>query len=631
MNTITSQNTSSNWQPVPGSLMTRWAAEVSPDNAWPSYPRPQMTRPRWANLNGLWEYTITPKKAPRPAAFQDQILVPFPLESALSGVKQPLLPDQRLWYRRVFRVPDGWGGGRVLLHFGAVDWETNVWVNDQAIGTHRGGYLPFDFDITEALRPGENQLVVSVWDPTDRSWVGRGKQVLNPGSIWYTAVSGIWQTVWLEAVPHTYIQGLKITPDIDTETLEVQVNLGGPAADTQVVATALDGRTQVGVVSGYPNTPLKMSIPNPSLWTPANPYLYDLQVTVYHQGREVDQVGSYFGMRKFSLETDAWGRPRFCLNHHPIFLFGPLDQGYWPDGLYTPPTEDAMRSDLIFLKEIGCNLVRKHIKVEPARYYYDCDRLGLIVWQDMINGGKAIGPILSYLAIMFNKLRRADNRLYWRAGRSRLESRQDYYRELQEMVNHLYNFACIGTWVPFNEAWGQFDAKKVAVWLKEYDPSRLVDHASGWFDQGAGDFRSIHTYFKALSPEAAGPTRGVVLSEFGGYALKLPDHLWNPDSEFGYRKYKTSRELTESYLDLLETQLKPWIEQGLSGAIYTQTSDVEIEINGYLTYDRAVVKMDTTRLAEAHAGLMAVSPPASPPEPPKPKTPFTPRYDRTDS
>jgi beta-galactosidase/beta-glucuronidase len=511
-----------------------------------------------------------------------------------------------------------------------VDWEASVWVNDQMVGTHRGGQLPFSFDITKTLQPGENQVVVSVWDPTDRSWVARGKQVLKPSGIWYTAVSGIWGTVWLEPVPHTSIESLKITPDIDTESLEIWVNLAGPATGTQVVATAFDGRTQVGVVSGRTNTPLKMSIPNPKLWSPAHPHLYDLQVAVYQQGQALDQVSSYFGMRLFSLEADAWGRPRFCLNHQPLFLYGPLDQGYWPDGLYTPPTEEAMRSDLVFLKRMGCNLVRKHIKVEPARYYYDCDRMGLIVWQDMVNGGKAVGPVLSYLAIMFNKLKRVDNRFYWRAGRGRRKSRQDYHRELQEMVDHLHNFACIGTWVPFNEAWGQFDAKKVADWLKSYDPSRLVDHASGWFDQGAGDFRSIHTYFKALAPEPAGPTRGVVLSEFGGYALKLPGHVWDPETEFGYRKYETSQELTEAYIDLLETQLKPWVEQGLSGAIYTQTTDVETEINGYLTYDREVVKMDTERLKEAHADLMAASPAAALPAPPEPKASFTPRYDRRD-
>lgn len=604
MNSLTSHP--AHWQPVPGHLMTRWTAEVSPQNAWRLYPRPQMTRPDWVNLNGLWDYAIGPQKAPQPAS-QGQILVPYPLESALSGVKRTLKPDERLWYHRTFQVPDAWQGKRVLLHFGAVDWETQVWVNEQVVGTHRGGYLPFWFDITEHLQPGDNQLVVAVWDPTDSSWIARGKQVLKPGSIWYTGISGIWQTVWLEPVPHTYISSLKITPDIDSEILEIQVSLAGPAEGHQIIATATHGWDQVGVISGRPGETMRMPIPAPILWDPDNPHLYDLQVEVYHRERKVDGVESYFGMRKFSLETDAKGRQRFCLNHKPLFQYGPLDQGYWPDGLYTPPSEAAMCYDLAFIKEIGCNMVRKHIKVEPARYYYECDRMGLIVWQDMVNGGKSIGPVLSYLAIMFNKLRRADNFLYWRAGRARRKSRQDYYSELQEMVDHLHNFPCIGMWVPFNEAWGQFDAKKVAAWLRDYDPTRLVDHASGWFDQGGGDFRSIHTYFKALKPENPERQRGVILSEFGGYALKLPGHLWNPQSEFGYRKYNTSQELTEAYLDLLHTQLTPWIHQGLSGAVYTQTTDVEIEINGYLTYDRAVVKMDLERLKEAHANLMQAS------------------------
>ena len=594
------------WQPVPGHLMTRWAEEVSPQNVWTSYPRPQMTRPDWVNLNGLWEYGITPRKAHQPE-FEGQILVPFPVESALSGVKRSLKPDERLWYRRRFSVPEDWFDKRVLLHFGAVDWEASVWVNGEAAGTHQGGYLPFYFDITQYIQPGENQLEVAVWDPTDSSWVARGKQVLKPKSIWYTGISGIWQTVWLEPVPQTYIQKLKITPDIDTESLEIQVFLAGETSDHQVIATAYKGREQVGVVSGHSDDIFRMPILNPVLWIPGNPFLYDLQVEIFSQGDKVDQVGGYFGMRKFSMELDEKGQQRLCLNNQPLFHYGPLDQGYWPDGLYTPPNEDAMRSDLEFLLEIGCNMVRKHIKVEPARYYYDCDRMGIIVWQDMVNGGKAVGPLLSFLAIMFNKLRRADDRLYWRAGRSRRKSRNDFYRELGEMVDHLHNFPCIGLWVPFNEGWGQFDARQVSEWLRAYDPSRPVDHASGWFDQDSGDFRSIHIYFKALKPEHPDQDRGVILSEFGGYALKLAGHVWNQDSEFGYRKYETSTELTQAYIDLLETQLKPWIRMGLSGAVYTQTSDVEIEINGYLTYDRQVVKMDPVRLGLVHQSLYETS------------------------
>jgi beta-galactosidase/beta-glucuronidase len=592
------------WKPIPEHIMTSWAHEISPDDVWQEYPRPQMRRNRWMNLNGLWEYTVTPKGISKPQ-FEGEILVPFGIESALSGVKRPLQPGECLWYRRRFTIPQDWAGQRVLLHFGAVDWECTVWVNGVQVGTHRGGYIPFYFDITPQLLDAENEVRVSVWDPSDQSWIARGKQVLKPKSIWYTAVSGIWQTVWLEPVPQTFVCGLKLTPNIDTETLKVVVNLDGEITDAQVQVTVLDDEVQIGAVAGWVREPLQIPVPHPQLWSPDSPHLYDLQVEVRQQGQILDKVESYFGMRKFSLETDEQGHLRLCLNNAPLFHYGPLDQGYWPDGLHTPPSAAAMRSDVEFLKQIGCNMLRKHIKVEPARFYYDCDRLGMIVWQDMPNGGKPVGDVLSFLAIMFGKLTRRDDRLYWRAGRSEQASRDNYWHELREMVDHLHNFACIGMWVPFNEAWGQFDANAVADWLRDYDPTRLVDHASGWFDQGGGDFRSIHTYFKALAPEDPDEKRGVILSEFGGYALKLDGHVWDPETEFGYKKFDSQEALTDAYVDLLETQLKPWIERGLSGAVYTQTTDVEIEVNGYLTYDRKIVKMDANRLKHIHQNLIS--------------------------
>ncbi len=517
--------------------------------------------------------------------------------------KRTLQPEETLWYRRSFTVPDDWSGQRVLLHFGAVDWECKVWVNGVEVGRHRGGYLPFYFDITNQLMDGENELRVSVGDPTDQSWIARGKQVLNPKGIWYTAVSGIWQTVWLEPVPQTSIRGVKLTPEIDTETLKVLVTLDGELDDSQVQITALDAGIQIGAVSGRAREPLEISVPNPRFWSPNSPHLYDLQVDVRQQGQTIDSVKSYFGMRKFDLQLDAQGCLRLCLNNQPLFHYGPLDQGYWPDGLHTPPSEAAMRYDVEFTKEIGCNMLRKHIKIEPARFYYDCDRLGMIVWQDMPNGGKPVGGVISFLAIMFGRFSQRDDRWYSRYGRGEQESRDDYWRELREMVDHLYNFACIGMWVPFNEAWGQFDANAVADWLRDYDPTRPVDHASGWFDQGGGDFRSIHTYFKALAPEDPEANRGVILSEFGGYALKLDGHVWDPDTEFGYKKCDSTEALTEAYLDLIEAQLKPWIKRGLSGAVYTQTTDVEIEINGYLTYDRKVEKMDRQKIKHVHREL----------------------------
>lgn len=592
------------WQPVHGRLLTRWAAEITPDNAWRSYPRPQLGRPHWLNLNGLWDYAVTPQEL-QPEQFSGQILVPFPLEAALSGVQRALQPDEWLWYRRDFTVPEDWQGQRLLLHFGAVDWETQVFINGQLAGQHRGGYLPFYFDISPYIQAGSNEIRVRVWDPTDQHWQQRGKQVLQPKSIWYTAVSGIWQTVWLEPVPETYIAGLKLTPDIDRELLSIETSIHGISSELQVRAVARIGEQVVSTLEATAGQRLELQIPEPHLWSPDDPHLYALEVELLRQERLVDRVESYFGMRKFSLGRDPNGHLRLCLNDQPLFQYGPLDQGYWPDGLYTPPSEAAMRSDLEFCKQAGFNMLRKHIKVEPARYYYDCDRLGLIVWQDMINGGKAVSGFTSLLAVLFN-LKRRDDWRYARAGRAEKESRDDYWRELQALVDHLYNFPCIGLWVPFNEGWGQFDANAVAEWLKNYDPTRPVDHASGWFDQGGGDCKSLHVYFKKLPGSKPEAQRALVLSEFGGYALKLDGHVWNPDSEFGYKKFANSQALTDAYLELLAEQLEPWIQIGLSAAVYTQTSDVEIEINGYLTYDRAVVKMDLERLAAAHHRLYQV-------------------------
>ena len=585
--------------------MTRWSEGITPENVWSEYPRPQMVRKKWQNLNGIWEYAITSKVDNHPD-FIGEILVPFAIESALSGVKRSLKPDELLWYRRKFNLPEGWAGQRVLLHFGAVDWKCKVWVNEVQVGSHTGGYLPFYFDITHQLLNGENEILVSVWDPSDQSWIARGKQVLVPKGIWYTAVSGIWQTVWLESVPLTFIRGLKLTPDIDAGKLYVNVNIDGETENTQVQVTVLNNSIQIGSVSGRAREQLAVSILNPQLWSPESPHLYDLQIEVRENGQLIDKIESYFGMRKFDLQPDIHGHLRLCLNNKPLFHYGPLDQGYWPDGLHTPPSEAAMRSDIEYLRGIGCNMLRKHIKVEPARFYYDCDRLGMIVWQDMPNGGKPVGDVLSFLAIMMGRFSRRDDRWYWRAGRGEQDSRDNYWHELRGMIDHLHNFACIGMWVPFNEAWGQFDANAVADWIKTYDPTRPVDHASGWFDQGGGNFRSIHTYFKSLSPEDSDEKRAVILSEFGGYALRMDGHVWDPETVFGYKKFETQDQLTQAYVDLLESQLKPWVENGLSGAVYTQTSDVEIELNGYLTYDREIVKMDTETLKQIHQKLIKI-------------------------
>ncbi len=559
-----------------------------------------MTRPDWVNLNGLWDYAILPKENSAPQKFDGEILVPYCVESALSGVQKPLLPSQRLWYRRTFLVQVG-RGKRVLLHFGAVDDECNVWVNGKHVGEHRGGYLPFTFDITDSLVEGENELTVSVWDPTDTGLQQRGKQVLNPKGIWYTSVSGIWQTVWLEVVPEVSIESLKLTPDLDSEALSVEVKVRGEGNGLSVVAEISSSGEKISSVSGQVTGRLRGEIPHPRVWTPDDPYLYDLKVQLIRDGQVVDEVGSYFAMRKFGLVKDAKGHQRFALNDQPLFLYGPLDQGYFPDGLYTPPSEEAMLFDVEYTKRIGCNMIRKHIKVEPLRWYYACDRLGMIVWQDMPNGGLIDGEVVATLSLIFG-FHRNDTRRLSRFGRDDAENRARYRSELQGMIDLLHNAACIAVWVPFNESWGQFQSADVAQWVKEYDPTRLVDHASGWFDQGAGDFQSKHIYFKKLKRPKP-DKRAFVISEFGGYSLKMAGHLWDENKKFGYRFYETSEALTDAYLSLLEKELKPLISQGLAAAVYTQTTDVEIEINGYLTYDRKVEKMDAEKIKQAHAEL----------------------------
>lgn len=589
------------WHPITGNILTRWAKDITPENAWPEYPRPQMRRAEWLNLNGLWKYGIVTKEQEYNLSFDNEILVPYPIESALSGVRRSLQTDERLWCRRTFTIPKAWYGKHVLLHFGAVDWEATVWVNGHQVGTHAGGYLPFWFDITSHLTDGENELVVAVWDPTDTYWQQHGKQVRKPKSIWYTAVSGIWQTVWLEPVPDTFITRLKIIPDVDAGTVRIKVDMhhalpSGSYLGGIHITVNETGAPLAQVKTDKPEGEIEIPIPNPKLWSPDAPHLYDLTVET-----DEDRVESYFGMRKFSIGKDKQGRTRLCLNNHPLFQIGPLDQGYWPDGLYTPPTVEAMRWELETIKSLGFNMLRKHVKVEPACYYYFCDKLGLIVWQDMVSGGAAVGDVTMFLAILFGSRKRDRNYRY--AGRSEIVSRQDYQRELNELVDHLYNFACIEMWVPFNEGWGQFDANAAAEWLKTYDSTRLVDHASGWFDQRGGDCRSLHVYFKKLPIIKPEEDRAAVISEFGGYSLKVDGHLWNPRAEYGYKKFYSKEELTKAYLELLENELKPCIEAGLSAAIYTQTSDVEIEINGYLTYDRGVEKMDFKQLRKAHLEL----------------------------
>ena len=580
-------------------VKTRW--EPAHPIPLPEYPRPQMMRPDWVNLNGEWEYAILPKDNPAPDVFHGKILVPYAVESFLSGVQKPLLPDQRLWYRRTFSYPNTKDFSRVLLHFGAVDYECNVWINGKHLGAHRGGYLPFTFDIIDTLKDGENELLVSVWDPTDTGLQQRGKQALRPKGIWYTAVSGIWQTVWLEVVPEISIESLKLTPDLDSQTLTVEVKIRGAVEGVGVEVEIISGGEKISFGDGQAEGPIRCKVPNPRAWSSSDPHLYDLNVQLVSDGQILDEVGSYFAMRKFGLVKDIQGHLRFTLNGEPLFLYGPLDQGYFPDGLYTPPSEETMLFDIEYTRAIGCNLIRKHVKVEPLRWYYHCDRLGMIVWQDMPNGGRIDGDVVAVLSLLVG-FHRNDTRLLCRFGRAEVANRAEYRAELQGMIDHLYNAACIAAWVPFNESWGQFRAKEIGGWVKGYDSTRLVDHVSGWFDQGGGDFRSKHVYGKKLrSPKV--DKRAFVLSEFGGYSLKVEGHLWNVEEKFGYRFYDSPAALAEAYRELLENELEPLIPEGLAVAIYTQTTDVEIEINGYLTYDRQMEKMDANFLRQAHANL----------------------------
>jgi hypothetical protein len=562
------------WQPASGPLMTPWAEDVSPDNAWPEYPRPQMVRPDWVNLNGLWQYAMQPQDTDRPETWEGEILVPFAVESALSGVMKALAPDQALWYRRAFEAPAG-HAGRMLLHFGAVDWQCTVWVNGAEVGSHTGGYDPFSFDITDQIRPGENELVVKVLDPTDQGHQPRGKQVLRPHGIMYTAVSGIWQTVWLEPVPTQYIRGLKITPDVDRGVVVVDVDAPPGLA---VAAIARSGGTTVARTRGRTGEPLELAIPNATLWTPDTPHLYELGVALRTEAG-TDQVDSYFGMRSIKVGKDSAGVLRLLLNGEPVFQYGPLDQGWWPDGLYTPATDEAMKYDIEMTKQFGMNMARKHVKVECARWYYWCDMLGLLVWQDMPSG---------------------------EAGRDDA-SKANYRTELKAMVDALHNHPSIVMWVPFNEGWGQHDTADVVAWMQAYDPTRPINEASGWHDRGSGDVSDSHSY-PGPGMRPVEENRVVVLGEFGGLGMPVSGHTWQDEANWGYVSYEDAEALTDAYVDLL-IAMRPLIGQGLSAAVYTQTSDVEIEVNGLLTYDRKVVKMDLDRIAEA-ASKLYLPPPA---------------------
>jgi beta-galactosidase/beta-glucuronidase len=615
------------WTPAPVTLKTQWGERVAPDNAWREYPRPQFVRERWQNLNGLWEYAIAAKTAPAPTKFDGQILVPFAVEAALSGVGKVLQPDQRLWYRRSFVLPAAWKGERILLHFGAVDYECALWVNGGLLGAHTGGFDAFTFDITLYLKDGANELLLAVTDPSDAGEQPRGKQQLQPQGIWYTPVSGIWQTVWLEPVPENlHLAELRLTPDVDAGGLHVtpltNEAIGDDAYAVRVTASAQNRAVASTIIRINREGFLK--IPGAHLWSPADPFLYDLKAELLRvknpwpklaeaerpnerrprfgameralyakaeaDGAPIETITSYFGMRKISIGPGAVaGQPALLLNGQPLFQHGPLDQGWWPDGLHTPPSDEAMKWEIEWLRNAGFNMLRKHIKVEPARYYYHCDKLGMLVWQDMPSG--------------FNKALR--NQRPDEGEPVRLSvSREQHELELRRMMGRLHNAPSIVMWVVFNEGWGQYESKAMAAWVKAIDGSRLVNADSGWLDMNVGELFDIHTYQQTpLEPEQK-KDRAIVLGEYGGVGWPIKEHLWNPNMRnWGYQTYQSKDEYLRALRHKIAALVPMKQRLGMSAAVYTQTTDVEGEVNGLMTYDRKFIKVDPAMLREMNAPL----------------------------
>lgn len=574
----------SQWKPAGDKIKTPWAEKIDVNRVLPEYPRPILERTDWLNLNGLWEYSILKAGNAEPSRFDGQILVPFSVESSLSGVMKPVGAENEVWYKRTFEVPAKWKGKNVLLHFGAVDWKADVWVNDIKIGSHMGGYIPFSFDLTPFLnKTGAQKLVVRVWDGTDKGFQPRGKQTSEPRGIWYTPVTGIWQTVWLEPVNAKHIENLRTVPDIDKEKVTVWVAASGVSYGDFVEVKVFDGSKEIASAKASTTEKLEITVPEAKLWSPESPFLYTMKVRLASNGAITDEVNSYFAMRKISTKRDKKGIVRLELNNKSYFQFGPLDQGWWPDGLYTAPTDEALKYDLQKTKDLGFNMIRKHVKVEPARWYTHCDQLGILVWQDMPSGDRS--P-------------QWQNHNYFNGNEfiRSAESEANYRKEWKEIIDYLYSNPCIVTWVPFNEAWGQFKTPEIVEWTKAYDPSRLVNPASGGNHYPVGDMLDLHNY--------PGPDmylfdgqRATVLGEYGGIGLALEGHLWNTDKNWGYVQFKNSKEVTDEYVKYGELLLK-FIKSGFSAGVYTQTTDVEGEVNGLMTYDRKVVKVEELRVRE---------------------------------
>lgn len=569
-----------------GMLMTPWGETLDRNAVLQEYPRPQLVRDSYLNLNGPWDYAVVPVTHTSRPSFDATILVPFAPEAPLSGVDHVLQPDEFGWYRRTFRLPEGFVKDRVLLHFGAVDQDCHVWIDGSPAGEHTGGVLPFTLDITEFLHRDEHEIVVRVRDVTDTSYRSRGKQSLHPGGIWYTPSSGIWQTVWIESVACQHIRKVEYVPLLDSNEVEVTVHASQPG-QAQVMITATGN--QIATERIATETPTRIHIPDAHHWSPEDPFLYDVEVTL-----DTDRVTSYFGMREVRVHRDPQGHMRVFLNGEPILIKGLLDQGYWPDGLLTAPSDEALSYDVALAKSLGFNTLRKHIKVEPLRWYHHCDRIGMLVWQDMVNGGTHQSRIVREgpnVAAM-----KRDDHHYTPFGRSDEEGRKEFLDELTGTVELLQAVPSIIVWVPFNEGWGQFDALAATSRIRELDPTRLVDHASGWYDQGGGDFTSQHVYLRSYEPseEDCTGSRALALTEYGGYSHRVPGHV-AAKKEYGYRRFANLGKFELAYQKLHRTEIAAAIERGLSALIYTQLSDVEEETNGLVTYDRRIVKLDEAR------------------------------------
>lgn len=588
-----SASAAAQWQAAGEKIKTVWAERIDPANVLPEYPRPLMERAEWKNLNGLWNYAVVSAGRPAPDSFDGEILVPFAIESSLSGVQQPLGSDQELWYERRFTVPASWKGRDILLHFGAVDWRAEIYLNDIKIGSHSGGYAPFGFNITPFLGRGEQKLSVRVWDPTDAYFQPRGKQVSQPADIVYTAVSGIWQTVWIEPVAKRHISSLAITPDIDKGTVSVRAGTSGTSEGDYLAITLSEGKRTVSTVKTAVGETAEIPVPNARLWSPDSPFLYDLEIELVSGGRVSDRVASYCAMRKISAEPDENGVMRLRLNNRRLFQLGLLDQGWWPDGLYTAPSDEALAADILKAKELGFNMLRKHIKVEPARWYFHCDRLGMLVWQDMPSGDNNWGR--KYKNYMREYADTETESLI--TG----QAQENFKREWSQIIDALYSHPCIVMWIPFNEGWGQFDTKDIARWTKLHDPSRILNPASGGNFHHTGEVLDQHHY-PAPHMHLYDPAKVNVLGEYGGIGYAVEGHLWQEGANFGYEALmKNRQETTSKYIEYLE-MLKRL--DRYAGAVYTQLSDVEGEVNGLSTYDRKVVKVDEPTVREANRELI---------------------------